>query len=327
MISTMKIPKLGVGINYQPGFIPLLDSSEHLVDFIEISPDLLCKEFQGHSGQLEFSSERLQLALQYADKFPVVVHGLGLSIGSASGWNEDYLVVLDQFRAFQHFHWHSEHLGFLQFQQSNGEMSHAGVQLPLPFTSEALALLVPRINHLSERYDVPFLIENTTYNLPDMPDDAGMDEIAFLNALTEFTPCGLLLDLYNYYCNAINFGFDPYAGLSRLNMDAVIEIHIAGGVGYSSGGLQQNGMKSGAQKFLLDVHSDVVADPVWDLLDWTLARASNVSAVVYELLEQAHNIVGNELIREQLAKAKQLWKKHHIRLAAGSHGKVFRVSV
>jgi uncharacterized protein (UPF0276 family) len=306
----MKAPRLGVGINYQPEFRTLLNRSEELIDFIEVSPDILCNENLNKIGQIRFNFERLQTALNYGSKFPVVVHGLGLSIGSASGWNEDYITLLDRFNELQRFYWHSEHLGFLHIQRPSGELEHAGVQLPMPFTSEALELLIPRIDFLCHRYDKPFLIENTTYYLPDMPNDIGMDEIVFLNRLTEKTSCGLLLDLHNYYCNAVNFGFDPIEGLSRLNMDKVAEIHIAGGTAYSPGGINQDNTDVSARQFLLDIHSDVVPEPVWDLLDWTLKRAPNVSAIVYELLEQAHNIVDDEKIGRQLMRAKDLWNSH-----------------
>jgi uncharacterized protein (UPF0276 family) len=106
---------------------------------------------------------------------------------------------------------------------------HVGVQLPLPFTEEALAVVAPRATALTARYGVPFLLENTTYYLPGLLTDGGRDEVAFLNDLTERSGCGLLLDLYNLHCNAVNFGFDAVEALSRLRLDRVVEIHVAGG--------------------------------------------------------------------------------------------------
>ncbi len=128
----------------------------------------------------------------------------------------------------QSFCWHSDHLAFLLTTTSEGNSLHTGIPLPLPFTEEALDLLVPRAAALGERYGVPFLLENLTYYLPGLPAEKGRDEIAFLNDLTERANCGLLLDLYNFYCNARNFGFDAREALSRLRMESVIEIHIAG---------------------------------------------------------------------------------------------------
>ena len=138
--------------------------------------------------------------------------------------------------------------------------------LPLPFTEEALALLAPRAAALGSRYAAPFLLENFTYYLPDLPSDDGRDEVAFLNDLTERSGCGLLLDLYNFYCNAVNFRFDPYAALSRLRLDRVIEIHIAGGATHDG--------------FQLDVHSKTTPEPVWELLEWVAPRAPHLAGVV-----------------------------------------------
>ncbi len=292
------LPRLGVGINYQPEFIPLLRAHEDAIDFIEISPDILCHEswdgVQCHTG---LHPLRLKTAMEWGRIFPVIAHGLGLSIGSASGWNQDYLHTLQQFHQVQPFHWHSEHLGFMQVTDERGVNRHAGVQLPVPFTEEALDLICPRIDLMCRRFGTPFLLENTTYYLPDMPCDNGMDEIDFLNQIQERTSCGLLLDLYNLHCNAVNFGFDAIAALNRLNLEGVVEIHLAGGASHES--------------LLLDVHSDLVPEPVWDMLDWTLERAPNVCAVVYELLEQALDIVGERGILQQLNRARDCWSQHH----------------
>src|SRR5690606_41357436 len=100
-------------------------------------------------------------------------------------------------------------------------------------------------------------------------------------------------DLYNFYCNALNFGFDPYQTLRKLDMSRVVEIHIAGG--------------SVHKGFLMDVHSSNTPEPVWDLLQWTLNRAPNVKAVVYELLEQALNAVTEEGICRNLERAHIYW--------------------
>ncbi|AZZ89729.1 DUF692 family protein [Hahella sp. KA22] len=297
MNALSSLPKLGVGINYQPEFIPLLRGCEDVIDFIEVSPDILCQEYwDGAQRRTGLSPDRLSAAIEWCRLYPVVVHGLGLSIGSASGWNQDYIRILDDFADVQPFHWHSEHLGFLQIRTADGADLHAGVQLPVPFTEEALNIICPRIEAIQQRYQVPFLLENTTYYLPNMPHDAGMDEIEFLNRITERTSCGLLLDLYNLYCNAINFGFDVYEALSRLDMSRVVEIHVAGGAIHE--GLQ------------LDVHSDKTPQPVWELLDWTLQRAPNAHAITYELLEQALDIVSERGVQQQLQTAREIWLRH-----------------
>jgi uncharacterized protein len=305
MLSQTSLRKLGVGINYHGDLHPLIQKNLALIDYIEVSPDIFCEEIWiDNQRRFQLDESKLQTALTLGDACPVIVHGLGLSIGSASGWNSDYLTLIDQYAQRQAFCWHSEHLGFTLAKNPDGTENHAGLLLPMPFIQEALELLCPRIDHLCERYAVPFLIENTTYYLPPYSKGSNnssgntqhWDEIDFLNQLLTHTSCGLLLDLYNFYCNAVNFGFDPYAALERLQLDSVIEIHVAGGVTHEG--------------FLLDVHSSEVPEAVWQLLEWLLPKLPNLCAITYEVLEQALQLMGEEKITAQIAQCKILWNQY-----------------
>lgn len=291
--------KLGIGFTYQQGLKAALGARFDLIDFFELSPDVLCNEkTDGGKRRLDYNLALLDDALEATAQKPIVIHGLGLSIGSATGWNEDYLRILDILHAHRSFVWHSEHLAFLLTVDSAGQPFHTGVPLPLPFTEEALALVAPRAQALCRRYGAPFLLENFTYYLPDLPAEGGRDEVAFLNDLTERSGCGLLLDLYNFYCNAVNFRFDPIAALARLRLDRVVEIHLAG---------------SNAQgKFLTDVHSNLTPEAVWELLEWVVPRAPNLAGIVYEVLEQAVPIVGIDGICGQLERAKAVWERNYV---------------
>lgn len=292
-------PKLGIGFTYQPGLQGAIKEIQGLIDFFEVSPDVLCRErICGKESFLDYHPTLLADALSWFAKRPIVVHGLGLSIGSVSGWNPNYLRILETLHGQQPVVWHSEHLGFLLTTDSDGTPLNVGVQLPVPFTEEALNLIVPRARLLCERYSMPFLLENTTYYLQDLLADEGRDEVEFLNDLTERSECGLLLDLYNFYCNAINFGFDPIEALGRLKLDRVVEIHLAGGTVHDG--------------FLMDVHSDTVPEPVWELLDWIIPRTPNLAGIVYELLEQALPIVGVKGIAQQLERAHESWEKREV---------------
>jgi uncharacterized protein (UPF0276 family) len=320
MLPLQSLPKLGVGINYHWDFQALIRKHPDVINYIEVSPDILCEEVVCDEASYETASDekfidnrnssadthgknkrsfrldknKLHDVFVIGEYCPVVVHGLGLSIGSASGWNRDYLTMLNQFAQQQLFPWHSEHLGFTLVKNQDETEDHAGLLLPMPFTQEALDLLCPRIQHLCTRYQAPFLIENTTYYLPEFSRTAEhWDEIDFLNQLLKRTRCGLLLDVYNFYCNAINFGFDPYAALARLQLDRVVEIHVAGGVTHEG--------------FLLDVHSSEVPDAVWELLEWLLPKLPNLCAITYEALEQALPLMGEAKIVAQLEHCKTLW--------------------
>jgi uncharacterized protein len=285
--------RLGVGLTYLPGS-PAVEASRGVVDFLELSPDILCHEqIVGGVRQLWPQAARLEQALRDTEGVPVVVHGLGLSIGSAHGWNTAYLELLDMVQALRPFPWHSEHLGFLTVEAPGGELN-VGTPLPLPLTEEALGVLVPRGAALARRYGVPFLLENLTWYLPGLPSEGGRDEIDFLNDFVERSGCGLLLDLYNMHCNALNLGFDARAALSRLRTDRVVQVHVAGGDTHRG--------------FLMDVHSDVVPEPVWELLEWLMPRAPNLAGISYEILEEAK--LAPKTVVRQLEQARALWRRH-----------------
>lgn len=293
--------RLGIGTTYLPQATAAMRVATELVDFFELSPDLLAREVRrGAERRLVMQPALLEPTLRGLADRPVVVHGLGLSIGSAHGWCEGYVELLDRVHARCPFVWHSEHLGFLTVRTPEGETLHTGTPLPLPFTEESLALLVPRARALTERYGVPFLIENLTYYLSDLPSEDGRDEVAFLNDLTERSGCGLLFDLYNFHCNAQNLGFDALEALSRLRLDRVVELHIAGGATHDG--------------FLMDVHCAAVPEPVWAMLEWLVPRAPNLAGVSFEMMEEAE--LSAEVIREQLERAREIWERTHPRAEA-----------
>jgi hypothetical protein len=123
-----------------------------------------------------------------------------------------------------------------------------------------------------------------------------MTEARFLNRLCEMSGCYLLLDLHNLYTNCRNHSLDPYEFLDELDLDRVLEIHIAGGMEY--GGVY------------LDAHSDTSPRPVWELLDHVLPKCRNVGGVVFELLGSWYDQVGNKKLFRQLGRMKELWVKH-----------------
>ncbi|MBV9896500.1 MAG: DUF692 family protein [Chloroflexi bacterium] len=286
--------RLGIGFPYFPTATQVNERVRDLVDFAEVSPDTLCREVETSDGpSLRLQPALLDAALHALDGLPITVHGLELSIGSASGWNESYVSMLDEFRSVRTFSWHSEHLGYLLTADKDGQPFNAGVPLPLPFTQEAVDLVASRANQLVERYGAPFLLENAVYYVPNLPADPGWDEIVFLNQLVETSSCGLLLDLFNLYCNSVNHSFDLIDALSRLRLDRVVEVHLAGG--------------KYVDDFILDGHCNTVPEPVWSALEWLLPRAPNLAGVVFEVLGPAVPLVGLDAICGQLERLRATW--------------------
>ena len=248
------------------------------IDYLEVAPDSIARTINGHA------TLRPELLDQLASATPctgLLVHGIGLSIGSADSWNESYLRLLDEF--FSRFtpRWHSEHLGCTTVDGEN-----LGTMLALPRTEEMLDLLCSRVRILQERYRVPFLVEHIIHLLPYAP--AEYTPAGFLNALTARTGCGLILDAYNLECDARNFGFDIQSFLNELNLDPVREMHLAGG--YEHHGFQ------------LDIHSRPTADSTIALAHQILARCPNLEVVTWELLKEAVPALGADVICAELTR-------------------------
>jgi uncharacterized protein (UPF0276 family) len=265
----------------------LLERIVPLVDYLEIPPDSLTRtDFgsTGHDGCTRLRPELLDELAAVVPHVGLIVHGVGLSIGSYDRWNESYLHLLDELFARFHPRWHSEHLGFTTV---GGES--IGTMLALPRTEEMLDLVCERIARIQARYRVPFLVEHIIQLLPDAPAD--YSPAAFMNAITERTGCGLILDAYNLECDQQNFGFDLKAFLSELDLAPVKEIHVAGGFEHEG--------------FKLDIHSQATANSTLALAADLIARCPNLEVVTYELLKEAIPNMGIDGICAELHRVRQ----------------------
>ena len=282
-MSSSLVTKRGFGLatTYEGGDATLLNRLVPLVDFLEITPDSIARMVNGSAS---LDTRTLEEIRDIAGDRCVLVHGVGLSIGTAAGWNEDYLRLLDQLLPEVSAVWHSEHLGFTTV---DGEQ--LGTMLAVPRTERMLDLICERVLRIQEAYRLPFLVENIVHMLPDAPFD--YTEAGFLNALANRTGCALILDLYNLECDAHNQGFDIAAFLAELEMDHVREIHLAGG-----------NLHRG---YRLDVHSRAVADSTLALAQQVIPRAPKLRAVTYELLPQAVPVLGHDAIAAELTRLDQ----------------------
>ncbi|MFI6154695.1 DUF692 family multinuclear iron-containing protein [Kitasatospora sp. NPDC051170] len=273
---------MGVATTYTPGHHDRLERLLPLVDHLEVTPDTFVDErSDGGSLRLDALNELRDVAGDAA----VIVHGVGLSIGSHDGWSEGYLRCLDQLMDTVDVAWHSEHLGYTRVR---GEF--LGTMLSMPRTEEALEVVVERAAALRERYAVPFLLENVVRLIPD--HDSDFTEAQFLNELTAATGCGLLLDVYNLECDRANNGFGIEEFLDELDLTAVREIHVAGGV--ERGGL------------MLDVHSRPVKESTLHLAREVAGRAPRLETVTYELLDEAVPVLGMDLIASEVVRVRDM---------------------
>jgi uncharacterized protein len=294
--AAIKLPRaLGVGFSYVPVLPDELYRAD-ILDFVEITPEKLCRARWGAGLSLDLVPDKLDQARIACGELPIVVHGIELSIGSAAGWNSGYLDMLDRFQEIWPFLWHSEHLSYQTIPGRDGKPTSIGTPLPLPGSQEAADLVGARAAAIGRRYDLPFLLENPAHYLGDLPcEPAIVDEFGLMTAITQRGCCGQLLDLHNLYCNAVNHGFDACAAIERISLDHVIEIHLAGG--RDEGG------------FRVDAHDGLVPDAVWDLLEIVLPRCPNIAGVVFELLDFFAPAVGTDAVAEELARARDVWRR------------------
>lgn len=307
--DTREVPRLrplGIGVPYMPGMPVDLYRDGH-ADFVEITPETLCRERRtGDRFSLEILPAALRNAKATCGDLPIVVHGVQLSIGSAHGWNSAYLDMLERFRDQWPFLWHSEHLGFQTITDIDGKVVETGVPLPMPNSESAAQLIIERCEHIKERFGLPFLLENPAHYLDAamfdvaMQDDWLGDDVELINRVTGSGACGLLLDLHNLYCNAVNHNYDAFEAIDRLQLDRVEEIHLAGG--------------SWEDGYLMDAHNNIVPHQVWDLLEYVLPRTPRVRGVVFEVLDRYAGQVGYEAMKRELAHARSIWNQHRRRV-------------
>jgi uncharacterized protein len=288
------VPRLGVGLEYQVALRLFIEEAPGSFDFLEVIPDIVWTDLglDEHPRYIE-DPEGRRLFAGIHSRMPVICHSIGLSIGSAHRFDLAHVEQIRRWYEWLQFPWHSDHLSYNRAEHE-GEEINVGLTMPLPLEEETLELLVPRVEEVRRRIPVPFLLENNVY-LFEIPD-ARIPEPEFLNLLCERSGCYLLLDIHNLYVNSRNHGLDPYAFIDRLNLDRVLEIHLAGG-------MEQDG-------FYLDAHSGPVPQDVWDLLDAVLPRVPNLGGIVFELLGSWFEPLGEAGLRGQLAKMREAWARH-----------------
>ena len=190
---------------------------------------------------------------------PVVLHGVSLAIGSVDPLDARHLKSLrDLVRRIEPA-WVSDHLCW---GRHAGRYAHD--LLPLPFTEEALALVVDRVRTVQDVLQRQILLENVSSYLQF--EESAMPEWEFVRRVAEGADCGILLDVNNIYVSAKNHGFDPLDYLAGVPADRVGQFHLAG--------------HSDKGSYLLDTHDGEVPDPVWHLYRAALRRFGRAPALV-----------------------------------------------
>jgi uncharacterized protein len=240
----------GFGLGMRTPHYSTYLAGEVPVDFVEV----ISENFMGDGGRPLHTIDRIR------EIYPVAMHGVSMSIGSADGLNPEYLAKLKMLAQRVQPLWVSDHLCWTGI---DGFNSHD--LLPLPYTEEALSVAATNINHAQDFLERPMLIENPSSYLT-FADDA-MTEWEFLNELIARTGCYLLLDINNIYVSGTNHGFDPKVYLDSISVDRVRQIHLAG-------------HSAGRDGLLIDTHDQPVPDPVWALYAEVIERFGDVAVMI-----------------------------------------------
>jgi uncharacterized protein (UPF0276 family) len=216
--------------------------------------------------------------------YPMVMHGVSMSIGSADGPSGEYLQQLKALMRRVEPLWISDHLCW------TGVHGHNMHDLfPLPYTEETVKHVVRNVKRVQDYLERPLLLENVSSYVAFTSDT--LTEWDFITAIAEESDSLILLDVNNIYVSSINHGFDPRQYLNAIPVGRVQQIHLAG---HSDHG-----------NYIIDTHDHPVADPVWDLYADALRRFGSVATMIErddnipplaELvaeLQQARNIAEN----------------------------------
>ena len=259
-------PVHGAGLGLRRALMgPLSDAGYPPVDFLEVAPE----------NWIPFGGKLGRRFADFASRYPLVSHGLSLSIGGP-----------EPLRCY------TEHLSFCS------DHGHLYDLMPIPFTEEAVHYVAGRIRHVQDVLEQRIGMEHVSYYAQP---DYGMGELAFVNAVLEEADCGLLLDVNNAYVNGINHGYDPREFIAGLPGDRIMYVHVAGH--YDE-----------ADDLKVDTHGSKVIDPVWSLLDHAyhchgvlptlLERDFNIPPLP-ELLGEV------EMIRERQGGERQAQRQEH----------------
>jgi uncharacterized protein (UPF0276 family) len=243
------LPRLGLGLGLRNVHFEQILSEWPAVDWFEA----ISENFMDSGGRPR------AVIRQVAERYPLVLHGVSLSIGSTDPLNRDYLLRLKQLADEVKPAWISDHLCWTGVLGLN---SHD--LLPMPLTEESLAHVAARVRQVQDMLERPLILENPSSYVRFA--QSTMDEPQFLRHLAEETGCGLLLDVNNVFVSCFNAGTDPLAYLDAFPCEHVVQMHLAGH--------QHLGTH------IIDTHDRPVRPEVWALFRMAWARTGGASTML-----------------------------------------------
>jgi uncharacterized protein (UPF0276 family) len=234
-MNRFSLPSLGIGLGLR---------TVHYAHILEHEPDVAWFEILSEN-YMQTKGRPLDFVDRIAEKYPVAMHGVSMSIGSTDPIDRGYLTELKALRDRVRARWVSDHLCFTGVA---GKNTHD--LLPVPYTEEALKHLVSRVREVQDFLEAPLALENPSSYLEH--SSSTMKEWEFIAALAKEADCALLLDVNNVYVSAYNHGFDPKDYFAAVPWERVVQLHVAGHTNHGT--------------HIVDTHIGPVIDPVWELL-------------------------------------------------------------
>ncbi len=261
---------LGLGVGLRSVHFPYILKEQPQVDWFEI----ISENFMDSGGRPR------HVLNQVAERYPVVMHGVSLSIGSTDPLNLEYLHKLRRLAKEVNARWVSDHLcwtGVL------GKNTHD--LLPVPLNEHTLKHVVARIKTVQEVLERPLVLENPSSYVTFA--DSTMSEWEFLTAMAEQADCGLLLDVNNVYVSSVNHDFDPVEYVRSVPHHRVVQCHLAGHTDCGS--------------YKIDTHDGEVISPVWELY----RLAHQLTGGMSTLLEWDAKIPEFPVVHAEVLKARE----------------------
>ncbi len=284
--SHINRPFLGFGLGLRTEHYNSILESKPAIDWLE----LLSENYMVAGGKPLHFLDRIR------ENYPVVMHGVSLSIGSTAKIDKDYLRDLKQLADRVQPAWISDHLCWTGV---HGQNMHD--LLPLPYTEETAKHVAERVGIVQDFLGRQILLENVSSYASYV--DSSMTEWEFISLIGEQADCLLLLDVNNIYVSSYNHRFDAKAFIDGVPANRIQQIHLAGHHNHGD--------------YIIDTHDAPVIDPVWDLYAYAIARFGAVSTIIER---DDHIPPLNELVQE-LEVAREIANKIHAHKAASGHAK------
>jgi uncharacterized protein len=271
----MKLPH-GAGLGLRQQLIaPLKSDPPGSIDFLELAPENWMEAGGRDARDLRYFTER----------YPLICHGLSLSLGGPAPLDELFLKRVKAFLDQHQITLYTEHLSYCS---DGGQLYDL---LPIPFTEEAVRYVAARIRRAQDILERKIAVENASFYV--VPAINEMSELEFIQAVLDEADCWLHLDVNNAYVNSVNHRYDPAEFIRKLPAERIVYLHVAGH--YNE-----------AEDLVVDTHGADVIDPVWRLLDLTY-RTFGVRPT---LLERDFNIPPLPNLMREVREIARLQAKH-----------------